>query len=131
MKQRGRQSAEGENAVQGLKPEPPGHLAEVAAELWREILEEQDIKRALLPILEAYCSAFARYRAFEARIELVLKQSEDGQGTDYEGLSTYQALLTKEAMLMNSCAIKLGITADKRAPKGARGAGGPKPWEQT
>jgi len=52
----------------GSSPEPPAHLSETSKQRWREIVAENNMDAASLPILTSYLTALDRVE--EARTEI-------------------------------------------------------------
>jgi phage terminase small subunit len=132
MKQRGRQSVDAQNAVQPLRevPQPPHYLDEIARELWEQITADAAFKKAALPLLESYVSAYARMRKYQKLHDELITQGKDGEGYDYEGIDLFNGLIAKEANLLNSTATKLRITPSSERKEGRKAPIGPAPWEQ-
>jgi hypothetical protein len=141
MRSRGRRSA-AELAVVipaefGRRPEPPDHLTERQAEIWRETTASEPTdffsSAALRGLLADYC----RHREAAENVSGIIDTFKPEWLKNGEGVKRYQALLrireaeTGAAMRM---ARSLRLTNQSRyLPRGAARAGlnasGPKPWE--
>jgi hypothetical protein len=141
MRQRGRKSA-AELAVVvsgdfGKRPDPPDHLTERQAEIWRETTASEPLEffnsAALRGLLADYC----RHRQAAEDVSAIIDSFKPEWLKNGEGVKRYQVLLrireteTTAAMRM---ARSLRLTNQSRyvphsAARTALNARGPRPWE--
>ena len=139
MGARGRKSTAELTAIGGAgvvltrRPEPPAHLGEDAAEVWRRTvngLPADWLSPGSLPLLEALCGLTISQR----RTLSALQRLEEGDGKEFD-VEEWRRLQQQAGELSGRVATRLRLTPLSRyMPRGAARAAGdnrelPAPWE--
>jgi len=141
MGARGRKSAAELSAIScdGIelhrRPEPPEHLGDNAAEIWRAIINSLPadwFSPGTLPLLEAMCSLAVSQRYTVRSLQVLERDGADFDRGEWERL---QKQLGEVSGRIATLATRMRLTPQSRyGPRAAATAGqlppdGPKPWE--
>ena len=141
MGARGRKSAAELSAIScdGIeihrRPEPPEHLGDNAAEIWRSItnsLPADWFTPGTLPLLEALCGLTVSQRYTLRSLQVLERGGDDFDQDEWEGLLKQ---LGEVSGRIATLATRMRLTPQSRyGPRAAATAGrlppdGPKPWE--
>lgn len=113
------------------RPDPPQHLTQEEAALWREVVAPKPadwFMRDTQPILEAYCHASVMHRA------LCKRWRDTSDLAEVKDIATLVKLINETSNRMSMLAVKLRLTNQSRFTPGAASTASRKvqsirPWE--
>jgi P27 family predicted phage terminase small subunit len=100
------------------RPKPPEHLDAAARAKWLEILPQSpDVERGTLDALAAYCAAWSRMIAAEAKVAELGPVVKSPQG--FPQINPYLQVLAQERRAVRQWAEELKLTPKSRGRKKA------------
>src|SRR5262245_16566612 len=116
------------------RPEPPAHLNQEEADLWREVVATKPadwFMRDSQPVLAAYCQAVVMHRSLMERWHRVNADTE----AEAKTFKSLVDLINKTANLSAQLATKLRLTQQSRYTPGSantasKKSGGNKLWQK-
>ena len=113
-----------------LRPEPPAHLSDEAAALWRGITAAyppEHFQAPHLPLLEGYCRAVVTMRQADAILDRESIITPEGKPHPALSIRDQQGKLACQFATKLRLAISSAVRAD--SAKVRPGGGGARPWE--